>query len=63
MYRFCADKKIQVFIINPKQSYNFAKAISQRNKSDKVDVMMLSKAIMIARKEEIMIPTIDSSVL
>ncbi len=62
LYRFCADKKIQVFIINPKQSHNFAKAISQRNKSDKVDAMMLSKAIMIARKEEIIIPTIDSSV-
>ncbi len=62
LYRFCADKKIQVFIINPKQSYNFAKAISQRNKSDKVDAQMLSKAIMVAREEEIIIPTIDSSV-
>jgi len=62
LYRFCADKKIQIFIINPKQSHNFAKAISQRNKSDKVDAQMLSKAIMIAREEEIIIPTIDSSV-
>jgi len=62
LYRFCADKKIQIFIINPKQSHNFAKAISQRNKSDKVDARMLSKAIMIAREEEIIIPTIDSSV-
>ena len=62
LYRFCADKKIQVFIINPKQSSNFAKAISQRNKSDKVDAQMLSKAIMIAREEEIIIPSIDSSV-
>ncbi len=62
LYRFCADKKIKVFIINPKQSHNFAKAISQRNKSDKVDAQMLSKSIMIAREEEIIIPTIDSSV-
>lgn len=35
LYRFCADKKIQVFMINPKQSSNFSKAIAQRNKSDK----------------------------
>ncbi len=62
LYRFCADKKVKVFIINPKQSHNFAKAIAQRNKSDKVDAQMLSKAIMIARKEEIIIPTINSSV-
>jgi len=62
LYRFCADKKIQIFIVNPKQSHNFAKAISQRNKSDKVDAQMLSKAIMIAREEEIIIPTIDLSV-
>ena len=62
LYRFCADKKIKTFVINPKQSHNFAKAIAQRNKSDKVDAQMLSKAIMIARAEEIIIPTIDSSV-
>ena len=62
LYRFCADKKIKVFIINPKQSHNFAKAISQRNKSDKVDARMLSKAIMIAKEKEIITPTLDSSV-
>jgi transposase len=62
LYRFCADKKIQVFIINPKQSHNFAKAIAQRNKSDKVDAQMLSKAIMIARKEDIITPVVDAPV-
>ena len=61
LYRFCADKKVKVFIINPKQSHNFAKAIAQRNKSDKIDAQMLSRAIMIAREEEIIIPAIDSS--
>ncbi len=59
LYRFCADKKIKAFIINPKQSHNFAKAIFQRNKSDKVDAQMLSKAIVIAKEEEIITPTID----
>jgi len=62
LYRFCADKKIKVFTINPKQSHNFSKAISQRNKSDKVDAQMLSKAILIAKEDEIVIPTIDTSV-
>jgi len=62
LYRFCADKKIKAFIINPKQSHNFSKAIAQRNKSDKVDARVLSKAIMVAREDEIVIPTIDSSV-
>ena len=62
LYRFCADKKIKVFTINPKQSHNFSKAMAQRNKSDKVDAQMLSKAIMIAKEEEIIIPVIDSSV-
>ena len=61
LYRFCADKKIKVFTINPKQSHNFSKAISQRNKSDKVDAQMLSKAILIAKEDEIVIPTIDTS--
>ncbi len=56
LYRFCAEKKIKVFIINPKQSHNFAKAISQRNKSDKTDARMLSKAIMVAREDEIITP-------
>ncbi len=59
LYRFCAEKKIKVFIINPKQSHNFAKAISQRNKSDKTDARMLSKAIMVAREDEIITPVID----
>lgn len=62
LYRFCADKKIKVFIINPKQSHNFSKAIAQRNKSDTVDAVILSKAIMIAREGEVIIPTVDSSV-
>lgn len=59
LYRFCADKKIQVFLINPKQSSNFSKAVAQRNKSDKVDAKVLSQALVIAREEEISIPTIN----
>jgi len=59
LYRFCADKKIQVFLINPKQSSNFSKAIAQRNKSDKVDAKVLSQAIVVAREDEICIPSVN----
>jgi len=32
--RFCADRNIYAFIINPRQSANFAKALENRSKSD-----------------------------
>jgi len=56
---FCAHKQIRVFKINPKASHNFAKALSIRNKTDKVDAKMLCQAGMLAREEEIHIPVID----
>lgn len=59
LYRFCADKNIKVFMINPKQARNFAKAIAQRNKSDIIDARVLSEAIVVAREKEIKIPAID----
>lgn len=59
LYRFCADKEIKVFLINPKQSSNFAKATAQRNKTDKADAKLLSKAAVLAREEEICIPSIN----
>ena len=59
LYRFCADKRIKVFMINPKQARNFAKAIAQRNKSDKIDARVLSEAIVVAKEHEIKVPTID----
>ncbi|WP_041963846.1 IS110 family transposase [Sulfurospirillum cavolei] len=56
---FCAHKQIRVFKINPKASHNFAKALSIRNKTDKVDARMLCQAGMLAREEEIHIPVIN----
>ena len=54
--RFCTKKSIKAFIVNPKQSYNFAKAIAQRNKSDKIDSQVLSKMISIATNSDIKVP-------
>jgi len=62
LHRYCAETKIKAFIIGPKESRNFAKAIAQRNKSDKVDAQVLSKAIVIAREEQIQVPVINELV-
>ena len=59
LYKFCADKNIKVFMINPKQARNFARAIAQRNKSDVIDARVLSEAIVVARTKEIRVPVID----
>ena len=44
---------------NPKQARGFAKAIAQRNKSDKIDARVLSQSIVIAKEDEIKVPTVD----
>lgn len=57
--KFCAQKEINSFIINPKRSHNFAKASGERNKTDKIDAKILSNAITIAKNGEITIPIVN----
>lgn len=57
--KFCSECNIRCFIVNPKKSANFSKAIGQRNKSDIQDAVMLSKMIVTALDEEISIPVIN----
>ena len=59
--KFCSIKNIKAFIINPKQSSNFAKALGHRSKSDRIDAAMLSRAITVARKDEIKVPVINAT--
>ena len=59
--KFCALKNIKAFIINPKQSSNFAKALGYRSKSDKIDAKMLSLSISIAKESEIKVPIINKT--
>lgn len=59
LYRFCSKTNINVFMINPKQARNFAKATAQRNKSDVIDARVLSKAIVVAKEREITVPVIN----
>lgn len=60
--KFCSENDIRCFIVNPKKSINFAKAIGQRNKSDINDSIMLSKMIVTALDEEITVPIVNSVV-
>ena len=60
--KFCTKKKIKAFIVNPKQSHNFAKAVAQRNKSDEIDARVLSKMIVIASENDIRVPIYDKNV-
>ena len=60
--KFCHERRIRVFMINPKQSRNYAKALGRRNKNDKVDAEVLSGAIVIADETAIRVPTVDAVV-
>ena len=57
--KVCSKKSIKTFAINPKRSHNFAKASGNRNKSDIDDARLLSSAIVLAKDDEIVIPTIN----
>jgi transposase len=57
--KFCASRAVQCFIVNPRQSANFLKALGERNKTDKVDARMLSQMHVLAGKGEIAVPVID----
>ncbi len=56
---FCASKGINAFIVNPRQSANFAKALDNRSKSDIIDAEMLSKMVIMARDGEITVPIVN----
>ena len=43
--KYCSEKKIKCFIINPKQFSNYAKALGIEVKNDVEDARILSKAI------------------
>lgn len=59
--QFCFEKNIFAFIINPRQSANFAKALDHRSKSDIIDAKMLYKFHVMLSDDDIAIPTIDSA--
>ena len=60
--KFCADKSIKCFIINPKQFSNYAKALGVEVKNDEVDARVLAQAITLAKPHQIKIPVYDADV-
>ncbi|SFV60666.1 Mobile element protein [hydrothermal vent metagenome] len=57
---FCSEKNINAFIINPRQSANFAKALDNRSKSDIIDAEMLYKFHVMLSTDDIAVPIVDN---
>lgn len=56
---FCAIHQIKVYILNPKQSHNFAKSLGVRSKTDKIDARIIWRYQSLIPQERIQIPLID----
>lgn len=60
--KFCNEKSIRCYLVNPKQYYNFSKALGLRNKTDFLDAQILSQAIALAKEEDIKVPFLNAVV-
>ena len=56
---FCAVNSIKAYIVNPKQSHNFARALGIRPKTDKIDARILYQFHRLIDLKDIKIPEID----
>lgn len=59
LIEFCSLQQIQAYILNPKQSHNFAKSLGVRSKTDKIDAQTIWRYQSLIPKEKIRIPVID----
>jgi len=60
--KYCSEKSIKCFIINPKQFSNYAKALGVEVKNDIEDARVLSKALPLAKEGEVKIPVFNEDV-
>lgn len=60
--KYCSEKNIRCFIINPKQFSNYAKALGEEVKNDINDARVLSKALHIAKDEQVKVPLYNEDV-
>ena len=60
--KYCSDKNIKCFIINPKQFSNYAKALGVEVKNDVEDARVLSKAITLAKDSQVKVPVFNEDV-
>lgn len=59
---YCSHQRIKCFIINPKQFSNYAKALGAEVKNDIEDARVLSKALHLAKENQIKVPVYNEDV-
>ena len=60
--KYCSEQNIKCFIINPKQFSNYAKALGVEVKNDIEDARVLSRALHLAKDEQVKVPVYDKDV-
>jgi len=60
--KYCSEKEIKCFMINPKQFSNYAKALGVEVKNDVEDARVLSHAIHLAKEGQVKIPVFNEDV-
>ena len=56
---FCAGNQIKAYILNPKQSHNFARSLGRRSKSDKIDARTIYAYRKLIAKEKMLVPMLN----
>jgi transposase len=56
---FCTENSIKAYIVNPKQSHNFARALGIRPKTDKIDARILYQFHKLIDAKDIKVPEIN----
>jgi transposase len=56
---FCAENSIKAYIVNPKKSHNFTRALGKRSKTDKIDAQILYQFHKLIDLKDIKVPKID----
>jgi len=56
---FCAENSIKAYMVNPKKSHNFARALDIRPKTDKIDAQIIYQFHKLIEAKDIKIPEID----
>ena len=56
---FCAENNIKAYIVNPKKSHNFSRALGIRPKTDKIDARTLYQFHKLIDLKDIQVPKID----
>ena len=60
--KYCSEKNLKCFIINPKQFSNYAKALGVEVKNDIEDARVLSKALHLAKEGQVKVPVFNDDV-